>query len=47
VPASRYRSISLKEQAAYSVDFDPDSDFDPEERKSQQADPLDARTSRQ
>jgi hypothetical protein len=36
-----------EEQAAYSVDFDPDSDFDPEERESQQADPLDARTSRQ
>ena len=36
-----------EEQASYSIDFDPDSDFDPEERKSQQADPLDARTSRQ
>ena len=24
-----------EDQAAYSVDFDPDSDFDPEERKSQ------------
>ncbi|MFO8163782.1 MAG: hypothetical protein R6T98_04540 [Desulfatiglandales bacterium] len=23
-----------EDQAAYSVDFDPDSDFDPEERKS-------------
>jgi hypothetical protein len=36
-----------EDQAAYSVDSDPDSDFDPEERKSQQTDALDAHSSRQ
>jgi hypothetical protein len=28
--------VVREDQAAYSVDSDPDSDFDPEERKSQQ-----------
>jgi len=36
-----------EDQAAYNVDFDPDTDFDPEERKSQQTDALDAYSSRQ
>ncbi|MDY6822934.1 MAG: hypothetical protein SWH68_03930 [Thermodesulfobacteriota bacterium] len=36
-----------EDQAAYSVDSDPDSDFDSEERKSQQTDALDAHYSRQ
>ncbi len=44
---SALECAAIQEQAVYSVDFDPDSDFDHEERKSQQADPLDARTSRQ
>jgi len=33
--------------APYCVDFDPDSDFDPEENESQQTDALDAHSSRQ
>ncbi|MDY6823296.1 MAG: hypothetical protein SWH68_05785 [Thermodesulfobacteriota bacterium] len=42
------RGYQIREdQAAYSVDFDPDSDFDPEERKSQRTDALDAHSSRQ
>ncbi|MDY6823934.1 MAG: hypothetical protein SWH68_09120 [Thermodesulfobacteriota bacterium] len=36
-----------EDQAAYSVDPDPYSDFDSEERKSQQTDALDAHSSRQ
>ncbi|MDY6823363.1 MAG: hypothetical protein SWH68_06120 [Thermodesulfobacteriota bacterium] len=36
-----------EDQAACSVDSDPDSDFDFEERKSQQTDALDAHSSRQ
>ncbi|MFO7717429.1 MAG: hypothetical protein R6Y91_02555 [Desulfohalobium sp.] len=34
-----------EDQAAYSVDSEPDSDFDPEERKSQQTDALDTHSS--
>ncbi|MFO7718141.1 MAG: hypothetical protein R6Y91_06230 [Desulfohalobium sp.] len=33
--------------AVCGVDSDPDSDFDPEERKSQQTDALDAHSPRQ
>ncbi len=36
-----------EDQAAYGVDFDLDSDFDPEERKSRQTVALDAHSSRQ
>jgi hypothetical protein len=39
--------VVREDQAAYNVDSDPDSDFDPEERKSQQTDALDAHSSRQ
>jgi four helix bundle protein len=42
------RGYQVREnQGVYSVDFDPDSDFDPDENGSQQTDALDAHSSRQ
>ena len=42
--------VCKKDCAVYGfdeIDFDPDSDFDPEETKAKQADALDAHSSRQ
>jgi hypothetical protein len=41
-----YRLVR-ENQGVYSVDFDPDSDFDPDENGSQQTDTRDAHSTRQ